>query len=109
VQRWPLHYTPIGALLDPRRDISHIAQIGPSSDAHVVNLLIHDRGHRENGDMWLTFVRNGAAPGGWEIAGWDTVDAQNNRTNVRLAHQQYGVDVSDDLFTWTDPRKRAQH
>jgi outer membrane lipoprotein-sorting protein len=108
VQRWPLHYTPIGALLDPRHDISRLAQIGPSSDANVVNLLIHDRGHRENGDMWLTFLRNGAAPGGWEIAGWETVDAQNNRTIVRLAHQQYGVEVADALFTWLDPRKHAQ-
>ncbi len=108
VQRWPLHYTPIGALLDPRRDVSRIAQLGPSSDANLVNLFIHDHGHRENGDMWLSFVRKLSAPGGWEIAGWDTVDAQNNRTIVRLAHQQYGVEVPDELFTWIDPRKPAK-
>jgi outer membrane lipoprotein-sorting protein len=105
VQRWPLHYTPVGALLDPKRDVSHLAHLQPSADPNVLSILIRDRGHRENGDMTLIFVRKPAAPGGLELAGWETVDAQNRRTIVRLAHQQYGVEVPDDLFTWTDPRK----
>jgi outer membrane lipoprotein-sorting protein len=109
VQRWPLRYTPVGALLDPGRDVSRIAHLGPTDDPNSITVLIHDRGHRENGDMTLLFLRNKAAPGGLELAGWSTIDAQNQRTIVRLSHQEYGVEVSDDSFKWTDPRKTGHH
>jgi outer membrane lipoprotein-sorting protein len=105
VQRWPLHYTPVGALLDPGRDVSRLAHLRQTDDPNQVSVLIQDRGHREAGDMTLLFVRNKSAPGGLELAGWATVDAQNARTVVRVSHQQYGVEVSDDVFKWVDPRK----
>jgi outer membrane lipoprotein-sorting protein len=34
------------------------------------------------------------------------VDAQNNRSTVRLSDQRFNVAVSNDAFNWTDPRPR---
>lgn len=104
VQRWPLHYTPIGLLLDPGRDVSRYARQLPSGAPNLVSILLHDRGHRENGDMTLLFAHKPEAPGGFELLGWEVVDAQSRRTIVRLSHQTYGLDIPESSFTWIDPR-----
>jgi outer membrane lipoprotein-sorting protein len=48
----------------------------------------------------------GRAPGGLELLGWQTLDAQNRRTTVRLSNHQYGLGLSDDLFRYLDVRAR---
>jgi outer membrane lipoprotein-sorting protein len=35
------------------------------------------------------------------------LDAQNNRSTVRLANQRFNVPVSDQTFRWNDPRPQA--
>ena len=108
VQRWPLHYTPIGLLLEEGRDVAHYARVVPSAEPGVIAILLHDKHHRENGDMTLYFSRKPGVPGGYEITGWDVLDAQNRETRLRLYHQTYGVAVPDSAFTWTDPRKKSK-
>ena len=62
----------------------------------------------EYGTITLIFVRNSSAPGGWQLTNWVALDAQNNRTTVRLTNQRYGVSVSDSSFTYKDPRRASR-
>ena len=41
------------------------------------------------------------------LQGWNTVDAQNNRTTVRLSNQRFNVPVADSAFRYRDPRRRG--
>jgi len=41
------------------------------------------------------------------LRGWTTIDAQNNRTTVKLANQQFNVAVADSAFRWNDPRPKG--
>ena len=50
------------------------------------------------------FTRKGGVPGGLELSGWTTLDAQNVRTTVALANHQYGLAVADNTFRFNDPR-----
>jgi outer membrane lipoprotein-sorting protein len=54
----------------------------------------------------IAFRRTPSAPGGLRLEGWTVVDAQNNRSTVRLSDQRFNVAVSNDAFNWTDPRPR---
>ncbi len=56
----------------------------------------------------LIFTKDSGAPGGWELTNWVALDAQNNRTTVRLRNQRYGVSVSDSAFTYQDPRRSTR-
>jgi outer membrane lipoprotein-sorting protein len=38
------------------------------------------------------------------LEGWVALDAQNNRTTVRLSHQKLNVPVAETVFQWDDPR-----
>lgn len=104
VQRWPIRNSPLGALLDPSRDMASYARLQPGSNGDVVSIEIHDPKHPEYGTITLVFVRNPAAPGGLELSSWTALDSQNHRTTVRLSNQQYGLPVPDSTFRWKDPR-----
>jgi len=39
------------------------------------------------------------------MRGWTVLDAQGNRTTVRLSNQRFNVAVADSSFRWTDPRR----
>ncbi|MEO6718426.1 MAG: outer membrane lipoprotein carrier protein LolA [Novosphingobium sp.] len=104
VQRWPIGNSPLGALLDPNRDLSRFGRLQPTADANVVSIEVRDRGHPEYGVITLIFVRKAGAPGGLELTSWVALDSQNKRTTIRLSNQQYGIAVSDDTFRWNDPR-----
>jgi outer membrane lipoprotein-sorting protein len=41
------------------------------------------------------------------LQGWSVLDAQNNRTTVRLANQRFNLPVSDKAFRWSDPRPQG--
>jgi outer membrane lipoprotein-sorting protein len=41
------------------------------------------------------------------LEGWSVVDAQGNRSTVRLANQQFNVPISDKAFRWDDPRPKG--
>jgi outer membrane lipoprotein-sorting protein len=40
------------------------------------------------------------------LQGWTALDAQNNRTSIRLSNQRFNVAVADSAFRYTDPRRR---
>ena len=107
VQRWPIGNSPLGALLDPSRDLSRFGRLQPTADANVVSIEVRDSGHPEYGVITLIFVRKAGAPGGLELSSWVALDSQNKRTTIRLSNQQYGIAVSDDTFRWNDPRGPA--
>ena len=104
VQRWPIGNSPLGALLDPNRDVMRFGRLQPTADANVVSIEVRDRGHPEYGVITLIFVRKAGAPGGLELTSWVALDSQNKRTTIRLANHQYGIAVSDNTFRWNDPR-----
>jgi outer membrane lipoprotein-sorting protein len=104
VSRWPIGNTPLSLLLDPGKDVSGYARIVPSGDPEMVLLAGQDPRHREYGSITVGFRRIAGAPGGLMLEGWTVLDAQNNRTTVRLSSQRFNVPVSESAFLWTDPR-----
>ena len=105
VQRWPIGNSPLGALLDPRRDVKRYGRLLPTSNPNVISVEVKDPKKPEYGTITLIFVRNAAAPGGLELTSWVALDAQNKRTTVRLSNQRYGIPVADSAFTYRDPRR----
>ena len=105
VQRWPIGNSPLGALLDPSRDVKAFGRLVPTDNPDVVSVEVRDRKRPEYGVITLIFVRDAAAPGGLRLANWVALDSQNNRTTVRLSNQRYDAVVADSKFTFTDPRR----
>ncbi|WP_156842330.1 LolA family protein [Novosphingobium aquimarinum] len=108
VQRWPISNSPLGALLDPGRDVAKFGTLKPTGDPNVISVEVRDRKHPEYGVITLIFTRNAAAPGGLELSYWVALDSQNKRTTVRLTNHRYGIAVPDSTFRWKDPRPRVR-
>lgn len=108
VERWPIRNSPLGALLDPNRDVKRYGRLIPTGNPDVLSVEVKDPNKPEYGTITLIMVRDGAAPGGWELTSWVALDAQNRRTTVRLAGQQYGVAVADSAFSFRDPRQTTR-
>ena len=104
VQRWPIKNSPLGALLDPNRDVARYGTLRAAPSPNVVSVEVRDRAHPEFGVITLLFVRKASAPGGLELSSWATLDSQNARTIVSLSNQQYGLAVPDNTFRFNDPR-----
>jgi outer membrane lipoprotein-sorting protein len=105
VQRWPIGNSPLGALLDPRRDVKRYGKLVPTSNPNVISVEVKDASKPEYGTITMVFVRDAGAPGGLELASWVALDAQNKRTTVRLSNHRYGVSVPDSTFNYRDPRR----
>ena len=108
VQRWPISNSPLGALLDPNRDVKRYGKLMPTSNPNVVSVEVKDPKKPEYGTITMVFVRDANAPGGYELNSWVALDAQNKRTTVRLSNQRYGVSVADSAFTYRDPRTTSR-
>ena len=104
VQRWPIGNSPLGVLLDPSKDLSRFARIIPTADPRVLLAEARDVRHPEYGTLTLAFARDAGAPAGLRLQGWVALDAQSNRTSVRLSNQRFNVPVGDETFRWRDPR-----
>ena len=104
VQRWPIRNSPLGALLDPNRDVARFGTLQRTVDPNVVSIEVRDGQHPEFGVITMIFVRKASAPGGLELVSWVALDSQGKRTTVRLAGHQYGVAVPDNAFRYNDPR-----
>ncbi|WEK48433.1 MAG: outer membrane lipoprotein carrier protein LolA [Candidatus Andeanibacterium colombiense] len=104
VQRWPIKSSPLGALLDPSRDVARFGRVVPTSNPDVISIEVKDPKKPEYGVITLIMVRNGSAPGGYELASWVALDSQNQRTTVRLSGHRYGVAIPDSTFRYVDPR-----
>jgi outer membrane lipoprotein-sorting protein len=107
VSRWPIGNSPLGVLLDPSRDLSRFATIMPSGDPRILLASARDPKRPEFGAITLAFAREASAPAGLRLQGWVALDAQGNRTTVRLFDQRFNVSVSDQAFTWRDPRQQG--
>lgn len=107
VQRWPIRNSPLGALLDPSKDVARFARLIPTNHLSVVSIEVRDTRHPEYGTITLIFIRKASAPGGLELDSWVALDSQNKRTTVRLSGQQYGIDVPENTFRWNDPRPNS--
>lgn len=108
VQRWPIGNSPLGALLDPSRDVKRFGTLQPAADPNIVSIEVRDRSHPEYGVITLIFARKPGAPGGLELVSWVALDSQNRRTTIRLANQRYGMDVPDSAFRYVDPRQTGR-
>ncbi|MCW2348962.1 LolA family protein [Sphingobium sp. B12D2B] len=104
VQRWPIRNSPLGALLDPKRDITRYGKVVDTGDPRVVSVEVRDPQHPEYGVITLIFTRKAGVPGGLSLYGWVALDAQGNRTNIRLSNLKYGAPIADAAFRWRDPR-----
>ena len=107
VQRWPIGNSPLGALLDPKRDVSRYGRLIPTGNPAVTSIEVRDPKHPEYGVITMILVKDAGAPGGMELTSWVALDSQNKRTTIRLATQRYGVAVADNAFSYTDPRRNA--
>jgi outer membrane lipoprotein-sorting protein len=107
VQRWPIGNSPLGALLDPSRDLSKYGKVVPSGDPRILMVEARDPKRPEYGVITLIFQRKPSAPAGLEMYGWVALDSQNNRTSIRLSNLRFGVPVADSAFKWRDPRPRT--
>lgn len=108
VQRWPIRNSPLGALLDPDRDMSKYGKLIPTGNSDVVSIEVRDPKRPEFGTITMIFVRSATAPGGLQLTNWVALDAQNYRTTVRLRNHRYGVAVSDSAFKFDDPRRTSR-
>jgi outer membrane lipoprotein-sorting protein len=104
VQRWPIRNSPLGALLDPTRDITKYGKLVPTGDPRVVSIEVRDPAHPEYGAISLIFTRKASATAGLELYGWVARDAQGNRTSIRLTSLEQGTPIADSAFKWRDPR-----
>lgn len=108
VERWPITNSPLGALLDPNRDVKRYGKLVPTSNSNVISVEVKDPGKPEYGTITMIFTRDASAPGGWELNSWVALDAQNKRTTVRLSNQRYGMSVADSTFNYRDPRRTTR-
>lgn len=104
VSRYPIGGSPLDILLNPKRDVSRIAKVMPSAAPGVITILARDPQRPQFGSITLAFTENRGAPGALMLEGWVALDAQNNRTTVRLSNQRLNIPVPDTAFQWDDPR-----
>ena len=105
---WDLYKTPLGMLLSANPDVKRIARIQPNKDSRILVVRARDANHPEFGSLILAFLRSPSAPGGLQLYGWTSIDAQNKRTTVKLSNVRYNVAVSDGAFTYAEPQKKRR-
>jgi outer membrane lipoprotein-sorting protein len=105
-QRWPINDSPLSVLLDPSQDLGRFARV-TRNDAQVLMIEARDPRRREFGTISIAFAKSASAPGGLMLQGWNTRDAQNNFTSVRLSNQRFNVPVADSVFRYREPQRRS--
>ncbi|MFB0612139.1 LolA family protein [Aurantiacibacter poecillastricola] len=108
VERYPISDSPLGALLNPDRDIRRYGSVQPSTGNGVVSIQVADPDRPEFPAITMIFTENASAPGGLQLASWVALDSQNQRTTVRLRNHRYGMNVSDSEFRFRDPRRSTR-
>jgi outer membrane lipoprotein-sorting protein len=105
-QRWPINDSPLSVLLNPDQDIARYAHV-VQNDAQVLMIEARDARRREFGTITIAFAKVASAPAGLMLQGWNTRDAQNHLTTVRLSNQRFNVPVADSAFTYRNPTRRG--
>ena len=104
-QRWPINDSPLSVLLDPSQNLARFARV-VQNDAQVLMIEARDARRREFGTITIAFAKSAGAPAGLILQGWNTRDAQNNLTTVRLSGQRFNVPVADTAFRYREPTRR---
>lgn len=104
VSRWPIGNSPLSVLLNPNRELAGVAKV-VQDDPQVLVVQARDRKRPEFGTITIAFAKVAGAPSGLMLQGWTTLDAQNNRSTIRLSNQRFNVAVAESAFRWTDPRR----
>jgi outer membrane lipoprotein-sorting protein len=107
-QRWPIGNSPLGALLDPNRDVKKYGRVVPTGNPNVYSIQVKDPKRPEYGVITLIFIKDAGAPGGLELTSWVALDSQNHRTTVRLSDQRYGMAINDSAFRYKDTRSSSR-
>ena len=105
-QRWPINDSPLSVLLNPKPGPGRYARV-VQNDAQVLMVEARDPRRREFGTITIAFAKVPGAPAGLMLQGWNTRDAQNNLTTVRLSGQRFNVPVADSVFTYRNPTRAA--
>ena len=103
--RWPIGNSPLGVLLNPNQDLARFARVLPSADARVLLVEAKDPRKPEFGTITMAFARVAGAPAGLTLQGWSTLDAQRNRSTIKLSNQRFNVPVAENNFRWVSPKK----
>src|SRR5205085_6665521 len=107
VDSWPIGNSPLGVLLNPDQNLSKVATV-VQNDAQVLMVRARDPRHKEYGTINLAFAKIPSSPAGLMLRGWTVVDAQNNRTTVRLSNPRINVAVPDSAFTFQKPAPKGR-
>ncbi|MCA1653225.1 MAG: outer membrane lipoprotein carrier protein LolA [Sphingomicrobium sp.] len=105
---WPITKSPLAPLLASDPDLQRIARTVPTQDPRVLLVRVRDARRPEFGTLILAFVKAPAAPGGLQLEGWTSIDAQNKKITVKLNQQRYNVAVADTAFQFAEPQKRRR-
>ena len=106
VDSWPIGNSPLGILTSANPDLGRIAKV-VRDDSQTLVVEARDPKKPQFGTITLGFVKSSSSPAGLLLQGWTVVDAQNNRTTVRLSNQRFNVAVADSAFRFDDPRRRG--
>jgi outer membrane lipoprotein-sorting protein len=106
VDSYPIGNSPLTVLTNANPDLSRIAKVA-RDDSQTLLIEVRDPKKPQFGTITLGFTKTASAPAGLLLQGWTVVDAQNNRTTVRLANQHFNVAVADSAFRFDDPRRRG--
>jgi outer membrane lipoprotein-sorting protein len=107
VDNWAIGNWPLGVLLDANPNLARIAKIVRDEPQNLI-VEARDPKRPQYGTITMGFSR-GSGPAGLTLQGWTMLDAQNNRTTVRLSNQRFNVAIGDDSFRWNDPRRPGPH
>lgn len=107
VQRWPVRNSPLAVLIDPAANLVRYGRVIDTGSAETISVEVRDPARPEYGMITMVFTRDARAPGGLNLYGWVALDAQRNRTSIRLSGQRYNVPVADSAFRWRDPRAQG--
>jgi chaperone LolA len=105
VSRLPIANSPYSVLLGANPDLNRIARV-IRDDPQTIVIEARDPKKPQFGTITLGFIKGGG-PAGLTLEGWTIVDAQNNRTTIRLSSQRFNVAVADSAFRFEDPRGRG--
>lgn len=107
VSRWPIGDSPLSVLMNPKADIARFGRLLPATDPNLLLVEARDPKRPQFGTITIAFSKVAGAPGGVRLDGWSVLDAQANRSSVRLSNQRFNTAIADEAFRWRDPRPKG--
>ena len=105
VTRWPIKKTPLRPLVRSGTVFSDDVTIQDvRTHTTQIRVAIAEAGDEDEGSMELVFRRNPL-----QLEGWEIVDAGGKRTIIALENLETGVELSDSLWEFEDPRPQRRN